>query len=70
MSSLFLYRPINNPQTCSLYFVTGEFYLISLDRNIHVQMRYTMQRNETKLYEMKTVNFLANYITYFFLSVY
>jgi hypothetical protein len=32
-----------------------------MDRNIHVQLHYMMQRNETKLYEMKTVNFIANY---------
>lgn len=63
MSSLFLYSPINNLQTCSLYFVTSEYCFISLDRNIHVQMHYMMQRNETKLYEMKTVNFIANYIS-------
>lgn len=57
----FVYSPINNLQTCSLYFVAGEFYLISLGRNIHVQMHYTIQRNETKSYEIKTVNFLAKF---------
>ena len=47
----FLYSPINNPQTCSLYFVTGEFYLISTDRNIHV--RCITRCNETKQNYMK-----------------
>lgn len=58
-----LYSAINNLQTCSLYFVTVEYYFISLDRHIHVQMHYTMQRNDKKLYEMKTVNFIANYVS-------
>lgn len=66
MHFFFVYSPIDNLQTGSLYFVAGEFYFISLDRNIHVQIHYTMQRNETKSYEIKAVNFLAKFTSRIF----
>jgi hypothetical protein len=66
-----MYSPINNLQTCSLCFVKGEFYLISFGHEYSCSDELHDATKETKLYEIKTVSFLANYISstsYLFIS--
>jgi len=52
-----LYSPINSQQTCILLRVNF-IWSCWMDRNIHIQMHYTTQRNEKNCMKWR-LNFIA-----------